>query len=276
MPLSLHDQESVDSTLDYSTNKGVGQKIVKIEKGDNAIWILTPAYNAGYVHWYRNEQGQRRRVVCAGGLEGEGWSPEECLLCELAAGKFAEARETSDKIESAGIKEAARDVKGKFEATLIVAKGEMRIIRKKVKGKVKDIAVPVFDTDEMEIGLVNLTARQYEAYCDLLQNEKYPYMKSPKDRTNRPIIFNKKKRGNDSFESLVCRPATKNPQDKPDEILEAYDEGDFDVDAPYEIDMEKIEEAVDALTDDDGEDEDDVELEDSEFYEDEDDEEDDD
>ena len=267
---SLHNEEDVDQTLSDSDSRS-SSKIIKLDDGDTAIWILSPIYNDGYVHWAEMDDKKRVRVVCAGGIEGAGWTPEECIACDFVRTKYGKAREAANKREAEGIKNYAGRLRAKFEATFIAAKGSMITHRVRRDGKYKDVVVPKFDTDDLEIGFLQLSTAQYRSLVAVKDN--YDFIKSFKDCTNRPMVFNKKQRGKDIYKTVEVRPGSRKPQELPEEV--EWSEDDFDLSPFYEVNVEKIEEVIAMLNDDNSDDEEDVDIDDSKFYKEDDDDDDD-
>ena len=261
---SLYNEEDVERTIDEGDNRS-GVRRISLDKGDNAIWILSPKQANGFKHWVNTGEG-RRPVVCAGGPEGEGWAPDECMLCDFIKSQFAAAREASNAREAEGIKTFAKGLKANASISMIAAKGEIRIMRRRNKKtkKFRDIAVPVFDTEALTVGVLQMSNAQYKNFIGLVKDDEYPFIKKLRNLTDRPIIFDKRKRGDDRMETVRCRPGTKVAMDLPDEI--EWDEEDFDLEADYEIDVDRIEEVVAELTGDT--DDDDTEDEDETFYDD--------
>ena len=245
---SLYNEEDVERTIDEGDNRS-GVKRVSLDTGENAIWILSPKQANGFRHWVGAGKN-RRPVICAGGPEGEGWAPDECMLCDFIKSQYAASREASNAREAEGIKTFANGMRANASISMIAAKGEIRIMRRRNKKtkKFRDIAVPVFDTDASTVGILNLTNAQYKNFIGLVKDDEYPYIKKLRNLTDRPIIFDKRKRGDDRMETVKCRPGTKVAMDLPDEI--EWDEEDFDLEAEYEIDVDRIEEVVAELTGD--------------------------
>lgn len=259
---SLLSQEDNEQTAVDSDSGSSSSRIVKLDSGRNALWILSPNYEYGYVHWVQFEDGKRKPIVCAGGPDGKGWQPDECMLCDFIKSKYAEARDTDNKREAEGIKNYANRMSAKFEIVFIAAKGEMLREKTKINGKTKIVNVPAFDTDELEIGLLRLSNAQYRNMMKLVSDDAFPYIRSEKDLLNRAIIFDKRKRGKDNFETVECRPGSKKPMKMPGDI--EWDADDFNLESMFEIDTEAIEESVAELS---GGSED---IDDEEFYDDED------
>ena len=266
---SLLNQEDLDQTKADSDSGNSSSRIVKLDSGKNALWFLSPVYDYGYVHWINFDSGQTRVFVCAGDKDGKGWQPDECMLCEYVRGMYGEARETGNKREAEGIKIHASKARAKFEASFIVAKGE--VVRQKVKsgGKAKVISVPAFDSDELEIGILRLSKAQFDTFTGLLDSDKFPHIGSLEDLMNRPFIFDKRRHDKkDQYETVKCIPWPRK-MEMPEDI--EWDADDFDLSALYTVDTGKIEDAASELTGDtNDEDEGTTDITDEEFFDDDD------
>ena len=263
---SLFNEEDVDQSLEDGDTGGGSSKIIKFDDGDNPIYILSPTHDYGFVHWVELDEKRRARVVCSGGKEGKGWAHEECMLCDFVRSKYAEARESNNKAEAEGLKNFAGRIKAKFEVSMIAAKGEMvrHGIRDK-RGKRKYVWVPTFDTDDLAVGILQMSFAQYKSFIGLKDSDDFPYIKTLKQLADRPIIFDKKQRGQDKYKTVQCRPGSRKPVELPEEV--EWDEEEYKIDEIYNIDMERIEEIVEELSGvSNDDDDDDSDIDDSEFY----------
>lgn len=59
--------------------------VITFKEGINVIHLTTPEYWECYEHYgVEDKEGNKRRVVCLGGLEGRGNSPKKCPVCAMA------------------------------------------------------------------------------------------------------------------------------------------------------------------------------------------------
>lgn len=250
----LDNDQDVKETKDAFEGSS-STKIIKIpEDVRTPIYILDPNYEKGYAH-YVKIGGKITRVVCAGGLEGEGWAPDVCKLCAYALSLFQEAKKLAARKPNASkkLKKEASDIRATAAAELIVAKGELITIKDRKTGKRKTI--PDFEGEGVEVGVLSLTKKQFDDLTGLKSSEEHPYVKTGKDLMNRPIVLDKKKRDGKMYATIKFIPAKK-PLPVPDID---YDEDELDISEDFEIDEDKIQEAYELLTGEADYDEDDFE-----------------
>ena len=249
-------QESLDSIEQRRGN------IVKIPEGKTPIYILNSEYSDGYVHWIKSSEGPMR-IVCGGGLEGKGWAPEDCGLCKKTAGiysraKSIEGKRGKDDPEVRKLRRFAGRIRSKYEAQFVATAGEM--VREKRAGG-KFAYVPEFEeSDRLQVGILAFTRQQFEDFTALRGSEESSWIRSGKDLVNRIIVMDKKKRGKSDFATIKFFPSKK-ASDPPDV---EWDEDELDPESNYEIDEERIEEALELLGETPDEEEEEVEFDDVE------------
>lgn len=240
MARSLENEDDVQAAHDSFEDQNTS-KVMKIPEGRTPVYFLSPSYEDGYVHWVTLPEGGRKRLVCAGGLEGKGWATEECPICGIVAKLYRQAKEIenehgkTDEVEQ--LRKRASGMRAKYEAHFLVAKGEM--IKEKRDGK--KVLVP--DFDEAEVGILSMTRQQYESFTALRSSDAYPFMKGSADLVNRVIVLDKAKRGDSAFATTEFIPA-KSKSDAPDV---EYDEEEFDLEEDFAFDGEELESVAELL-----------------------------
>src|SRR4030042_350804 len=100
MVLSYHvklDKEKDIAHSEESLSEPGQSKNLKIPDGKTPVYILSPDYADGYVHWLSLPDGSALRVLSGGGLEGKGFAPPECALCKKTVATSTAAAHPSDK-----------------------------------------------------------------------------------------------------------------------------------------------------------------------------------
>lgn len=240
---SVENDEVLDETNSGFNSKG-GGKNIKIPEGKTPIYILESDYHDGYVHYVRGPDGKPMRVVCAGGIEGKGFKPDNCKICKETLELYQQAKALEadgDKHGAADLRKKAGNIRASYNAEFIVVVGEMMLVRGKDGKKVK---VPDFENDSVKVGVLTMTEKQYKDFTGLRNNEIYPFIKTGKDLTNRVFVLDKQKRDGKSMATIEFIPM-KSASDKPD--IE-YDPDDFNTEADFEIDEDRIEQAYKMIT----------------------------
>lgn len=125
---------------------------VKFEKGKTPFYICDEEYHEGYFHYVEDSDGQKRKVLCAGGIEAKGFAPDDCSICAV----LAELRSLNDK----GLKKLISDADASYGANFIVAAGELIAER---RGS-KKVMVP--DFEDREVGVTSFSHAQFESLKD--------------------------------------------------------------------------------------------------------------
>lgn len=241
MGKKLTRDDDVQASNESFENEGGGGRILKIGEGKTPVYLLSDDYADGYVHWTTLPDGGRKRLVCLGGLEGKGWAPDNCPLCQMTASiykkaKAAEGQGNKDLAET--IRRRASGMRAKYEAHFLAVKGEM------VKEKRGDKKVFVPDFEEGTVGLLSMTKQQFEQFTGLRSNPEYPFMKGSQDLVNRVFVLDKAKREGSSFATTLFIPS-KHVSDAPDVEYEAAEFEDMEAD--FETDADAMDSAVELL-----------------------------
>jgi len=263
MARDLDRADDVQESLDSMETQG---NILRIPEGRTPVYILNSEYADGYAHWVKAKGGGvSPRVVCAGGVEGKGWVPEECPICALVAALYKKAKSIEAKHgetdEVKTLRKSASNIRAKYEAHFLAVKGEL--VKERVKGGKK--MVP--DFEDGQVGILSLTRQQFEDFVYLRKSDKLPFMKDGEDLTNRIIVLDKRKRGKSTYATTEFIPS-KRTSDPPD--LE-YDEEEFDLEEDFEVDEDDLENAADLSRKSKDDDDDDFEDDDVDFEDDDDD-----
>lgn len=277
---SLLSEEDIKQSAEMGEGGGAGgSNFLKIPERRAPFYILNRDYRDGFVHWVTIGKGQRHKVVCGGGPEGRGMDTENCKICAHVMGLYKEAKALrenpkatrDDKTKAGVLKEQANDMKAKYEAHVVMALGTslQRKVRKGGKETYEYEADWSLEEDEdgdtrVQVGVLSLTNSQMrELSLGLVENAKYPFMKSKKDLLNRVIWSHRGK--NESGNAKVFWIPEAETSDVPvDE--EAWKE--IDISKDFEIDQVNIDKTFALITgegaEEPEEDGGDVELEDSE------------
>jgi hypothetical protein len=235
MAKDLTNEEDVQQSLADSEGSR-GSSILKIPEGRTPVYILKSDYSDGYAHWVQLPEGPSR-VVCSADEDHKGWDPQNCPLCKATAklyglAKQAENKEGKDDPQAKRLRQTANRMRAKYEAHFLAAQGEL------VKEKVapgKYVYAP--DFSEAKVGVLSMTRQQYNDFTAVRSSpDKFPFMKGPEDLVNRAIVLSKAKRQGSDFATIEFIPA-KRPMDPPEV---EYEEDDFDLDADFEADPERV------------------------------------
>ncbi len=241
MRRSLDSEEDISGSVEDSSS--YDSSYVKLETGPNPIVILVRSYSDGYKHWIELPDGSTAVVVCAGGLEGKGFAPDECSLCKLAQSNYKrgkELRNRGNKKEGNALKDEGNNIRANYSATFVVAKGQLVIER--IKGK----KVKLPDFEGAEIGLLSLSQKQYKDLVGLRDDDDYKFIESGADLLHRTLMFIKTKKSPKSrYETVEIKPGKKTVKisvDK-DDLKELFKAGE----ESYVVDEERVEEVTGLL-----------------------------
>lgn len=253
MPKDFTNQNDVAETKKATKDNG---KYIRIEEGKTPIYLLSSKYEDGFAHWIRLPSGDRLRLPCAGGSEGQGYAPDDCPMCDFMNDQFALARslEGGGRFQAAKeLKKQTNELRAKFEVYFIAAKGEL-VVDSIVDGKKKFKA----DFEDAQVGFLAFTKKQWE---DLLAiPAQHQHISGTADLLNRYIIFDKRKRGDDEWNTIEFVPAPK-PTPKPEV---EWDEEELDLSSIFEVDMDQLIKAVAVLKGDVEEVDEEIDFEDEE------------
>lgn len=230
-------------------------KILKFDENSKTpIYILSSDYEEGFVHWIDTPDNRRMRVVCGGGVDGKGFDPDNCRICNYLVEGYREARglEGEDKKSADTLRKSLNRMRANYCAELLAVKGELLKIKDKVTGK-KTLSA---DFDDYEVGILALTETQFNALIGLKDSDAYPYIKTYADLVNRVIILDKRRRdqsGKDAKYATVEFQPLKAKSDPPDV---EFDADDFDRCEDFVVDEERIEKAFALLSGEEDYDED--------------------
>lgn len=230
-------------------------KILKFDENSKTpIYILSIEYDEGYVHWIETLDGRRIRVVCGGGIEGKGFDPANCKICNYLVEGYRDARalEGDDKQEADKMRKKLNQMRAKYSAELLAVKGELLKVKDRTTGK-KTLSA---DFDDYEVGILALTESQFNELTGLKDSEAYPHVKTYADLVNRVIIVDKRKRdkgGKGARYATIEFQPLKAKSDPPDV---EYDADDFNLSEDFILDAERIEKAFALLSGEEDYDED--------------------
>jgi hypothetical protein len=220
---------------------------LKIEEGKTPVYILEEDYFDGYVHWV--SVGDRRfRVVCAGGIEGHGFAPETCKICAYVMSEYKRAKQLAkdgNDRESGKVKDSANEMRGKYEAMFVAAKGDM-VLTKDSKGEKKLVS----DFDDATVGILQMTQRQYEDLLATVKSDEYPHVKATSDLLNRAIVLDKQKRdsgGRKARYATIKFIPSRNQTPKP---KVEYKKEDYDLESMFAIDLSEVDKVMSAMASD--------------------------
>jgi len=239
MGKKLTNEQDVQSTRkSFEANS----KILKFDENTKTpIYILDDSYEEGFVHWVQLPGGRSTRVICGGGMDGKGFDPTNCKICNHLVEGYREARslEADDAKAAKSMREDLNRSRANYSAEFLAVKGELLTI-KDAKTKKKSLSA---DFDEYEVGVLALTEAQFNCLIGLINNESYPFMKSNADLLNRVIIVDKRKRAKNGKEARFASIEFKPLKNKSDQPKVEFDKEEFDTKKDFEIDEEKIEKA---------------------------------
>lgn len=233
---------SLDNEEDVRSSQGMGESAgsnrLKIPERKTPWYLLSGDYVDGFAHYVETDEGGFMRVACHGGAEGGGFAPQDCPLCKQVMGMYRKAkalRNLGKEKAADKLKNAANQMKAKYEAKFVAVRGSM-VVERNSDGK--KVWVPEFDFNPQEaddtavVGILSLTHAQFKNLTGLKDDESVPHVKSGHDLLNRVIYSEKKSttgRGKQQFKEVHWSAATR--KSDPPEIP------DFDITADeYRID----------------------------------------
>lgn len=223
---------------------------LKIPDAKTPWYLQSLDYADGFVHWYE-VGGTRRRVVCAGGIEGKGFAADDCPICALVLEMYQEAKEwdnEGNEAKAKKIKQAANDLHAKAEFQFKAIRGNRLLIKTKTgKEWVADWDADDEDSNA-EAGVLGMSEAQFRGLTEMIGGEATPFIESGDDLGNRVLWSAKEKRKGKTGGkySAVVWTADEDPSELPEfEIPEAVEE--MDLEESFEIDLEEIDKVV-ALT----------------------------
>jgi hypothetical protein len=237
-----------------STNKAAEEKQSRFVKipNDKTPWILLGLdYADGFVHWVK-VNGTPMRVVCGGGLEGQGFAPNVCPLCALTHEKYSEAKEleqTGNKSKAKIIRDWANEMRARMEVHVKVVRGTKILVKKDGGNKHWEADFDPSDDEDGNVmaGILPLSSFQWEGLTGLIEGENTEYITSGTDLGNR-ILWTKKesRKGKKSSYSAVVWDADEEeglPDIEVDEELMK-----IDLTENFVIDPSALENTVNLLT----------------------------
>jgi len=239
MGKKLTNEQDVQSTRkSFEANS----KILKFDENTKTpVYILDDSYEEGFVHWVNLPGGKSVRVVCGGGMDGKGFDPTNCKICNHMVEGYREARnlEAEDAKAADAMRKELNKCRANYSAEFLAVKGELLTVKDPVTKK-KTLSA---DFDEYEVGILALTEAQFNGFVGLINNENYPFMKSNADLLNRVIILDKRKRAKNGKEAKYASVEFVPLKNKFDSPEIEFDKEEFDTKKDFEIDEEKIEKA---------------------------------
>jgi len=248
MAKDLTNEEDVEQSVADAEGSSRGNNL-KIPEGKTPVFILKSDYADGYVHWVNLPEGPSR-AVCGCTEDHKGWDPENCPLCKVTAKLYGQAKkleneEGKDDPAVKKIRARANRMRSKYEAHFLAVVGEL--VKEKV-GPGKFVWSP--DFDDAKVGILSMTRQQFNDFTALRNSpDKFPFMKGPADLCNRAIVLEKSKKGNSEFATIEFIPSKRSSD--PPEV--EYEEDDFDLDADFEVDGERLEKMSELLGEEEGE-----------------------
>lgn len=269
MAKSLTNREDVESTS-KAAEGGHASPFLSIPDTRTPWYLLGLDYADSFVHWVDTDQG-RRAVRCGGGVEGEGFKPDKCPICEYMLELYQDAkalRADGEEAKADKLKNRANSLRGKLQVVMKAIRGQYALIKNAKTGKKSRVAD--WDTEDddsnVEVGLLSLSKAQWEGLVGMINGEDTPFITEPEDLANRVLYTNKERRkGSSGMKySAVVWGAEEEESDMPDvEIPKEVEE--INLDDFCEIDTDELASVYTLLTGETVEEPDDdeeVELED--------------
>ena len=241
---NLGRQEDVRETR-TAMEDGGSNIFLKIPDHKTPWYLISLDYSDGFVHWYDAGSG-RRRVVCTGGLEGQGFAPDHCPICAYVLELYQEAKrleQEGDTAHAKQLRDRANNLRGKSEVHIKAIRGQ-RVL---VKTKTGKQYIPDFETSDdsdAAVGILSLSKAQWTGLTDLFLSGDNPNITSGDDLANRVLWTSKESRKGSTGNkySAVVWTADEHESDMPDvEIPESILE--YDLGGGFEVvegDVEKV------------------------------------
>lgn len=268
MPRSLGNQEDVARTSKAAEGHG-GQQFLSIPDAKTPWRLLSLDYADSFVHWVE-VSGNRRPVRCGGGIEGEGFKPDDCPICQHMLGLYQDAkalRADGDEAKADKLKNHANEMRGQLQVVMKAIRGQYALMKDpktKKKYRVADWDMEDSETN-VEVGLLSLSKAQWEGLTGLIGGEDTPFIESPEDLLSHTLFTEKERRkGRTGAKySAVVWGAEEEESEMPDiEIPEEVEKANLD--DFCEIDREELAQVYQALsgqTIEDPEEDEEVEME---------------
>jgi hypothetical protein len=227
-------------------------------------------YADGFVHWV-DIGGQVRRVVCAGGLDGKGFAPDDCPICSYVVGLYQEAKELREAGHTAKadkLKNKANRMRGKLEVQFKAIRGAFEIERDRKTGK--KIKVVSFDQEDEDLdvspGIIALSSSQFDGLTGLIKGEDTPFIEVGDDLGKHYLITKKERkkgRSGGKYSQVVWDAEEEEVSEVPDveipkELTEINLEDNFQIN---DEELQKVYGLITGESSEEPDDDEDVELE---------------
>lgn len=228
---------------------------LKIPERKTPWYILDLNYVDGHVHYVEFPDGSKRRIKCLGDDTSGGFAPDDCPICAYTLALYQKAKALRNEgmtSRADKLKKKANDMRGSYEAHFVAVRGALlmqRVNGKKVWTADFDFGEDLEDEDRAQLGILSLTAAQFNGLVEMVRDEQYPFIKGGADLGNR-VLFTKKEassRQNSSFK-IVKWSAAKEQSDPP-ELPEGTNlEEMFDLESHFKKDEDIVNKAYDLLS----------------------------
>lgn len=237
MSKSLGNLDDIQSTS-TAMESGGQNLFLKIPDAKTPWFLLGIEYADFCLHWYEGPQG-RRSVVCAGGIDGKGFSPDKCPICEHVLGLYQEGKRLrerggdGDQALGDKLKNRANDLRGKATVILKAIRGQYVLIKdsKGRKTQEADFELASDDSDSnVDVGFLSLSEAQWSGLTALIKGEHTEFIANGVDLCKRILFTRKEKRkGRTTKYTAVVWGAEADEIEAPDiEIPKEVDEKDLD------------------------------------------------
>lgn len=191
---SLGNQEDVQST-----KKAMEQNpswFLNIPDQKTPWYFISLDYADGFVHWY-DVGGGARRTLCAGGLEGRGFDPDNCPICAYVLEQYQEAKrleQEGDEAKAKQVRDRANRMRGKFEIHFKVIRGQRALVKTKT-GKEWVADFDMSDSDSSAgVGIISLSQAQFDGLIGMIKGPGTEFIENGEDLGNRILWTSKESR----------------------------------------------------------------------------------
>lgn len=239
---SLSNQQDVESTK--QAMEKAPSFFLNIPDTKTPWYLVGLDYADGYVHWYETGGG-RRRVVCAGGLEGKGFATDTCPICAHVLELYQESKrltEEGDASRAKALKDRANNLHAKPEVQFKAYRGQRTLLKTRT-GKEWVADFDASDTDSTAgVGIISMSESQFDGLTGLIKGESTPFIENGDDLGKRVLWTNKERRkGKTSSYSAVVWSADAEETPAPTELEIPKELAEMDLSENFKIDSEEIE-----------------------------------
>lgn len=191
------------SRIENLGNKGRGNYL-KLKDGHNFVLLLSDKYQHGFAHWFLIGDKTIKRT-CKAGLEYDGWDPDSCEGCAVAAEQYElkkEAKEDGNESLAEDYNKKGNKLRANYQFFIPAALFKTLILKKGRDSKGKPVYEYKPDYDEVEVGLLQLTQAQTKKLFAIKNDSNFPQIVDDSYLAKFLLDFVKEKEGDKKYAEL--------------------------------------------------------------------------